>query len=35
VTPMVLELRALRFFTIGHMHVTVFRGILSPKAGPL
>jgi hypothetical protein len=26
VTPMVPELRALRFFTIGHMHVTVFRG---------
>jgi hypothetical protein len=25
VTPMVPELRALRFFTIGHMHVTVFR----------
>jgi hypothetical protein len=35
VTPMVPELRALRFFTIGHMHVTVFRGFLSPKAGPL
>jgi hypothetical protein len=27
-TPMVLELRALGFFTIGHMHVTVFRGFL-------
>jgi hypothetical protein len=27
VTPMVPELRALRYFTIGHMHVTVFRGI--------
>jgi hypothetical protein len=32
---MVPELRALRFFTIGHMHVTVFWGFLSPKAGPL
>jgi hypothetical protein len=27
VTPMVPELLALGFFTIGHMHVTVFRGI--------
>jgi hypothetical protein len=35
VTPMVPELRVLRFFTIGHMHVTVFRGFLSPKAEPL
>jgi hypothetical protein len=32
---MVPELRALRFFTIGHMHVTVFWGFLSPKVGPL
>jgi hypothetical protein len=35
VTPMVTELRALGFFTIGHMHVIVFLGFLSPKAGPL
>jgi hypothetical protein len=35
ITPMVPELRALGFFTKGHMHVTVFRGFLSPKAGPL
>jgi hypothetical protein len=27
VTPMVPELCALRFFTIGHMHVTVLRGV--------
>jgi hypothetical protein len=28
-TPMVPELHALRFFTIGHMHVIVFRGFFS------
>jgi hypothetical protein len=36
-TLMVLELSALGFFTIGHMHVTLYacNTFLSPKAGPL